>query len=94
MKQNIKLSNAVGDMARRIGCTPAQLAIGWVRCLSKRRPGMPEIIPIPGSSSEARVMENCAAVDLTDAQMDEIDGLIEKYEIVGGRYPEGHPIEG
>ncbi|KAJ7075152.1 NADP-dependent oxidoreductase domain-containing protein [Mycena belliarum] len=90
---NIQLVDAVRRLAEKKGCTPAQLAINWTRCLS-RRPGMPQIIPLPGSSNEERVRENNVLVDLTDEEMDEIDAVLEGFTVVGGRYPEGFPIDG
>lgn len=90
---NIQLVEAVRKIAKRKGCTPAQLAINWTRCLGKR-PGMPVIIPVPGSSSEARIQENATVVELTDEEMKEIYAILEKFEVVGGRYPEGWPTEG
>ena len=46
---NIKLVKEIEALAMRKGCTPAQLALGWLVTLSKRE-DMPEIIPIPGAS--------------------------------------------
>lgn len=45
---NMKMVRALAEVAERKGCTSSQLALGWLRGLS-RRPGMPEIIPIPGT---------------------------------------------
>ncbi|KAK2059274.1 aldo/keto reductase [Colletotrichum caudatum] len=88
---NIKLVEQVEELARKKGVTPAQLAIGWTMALS-RRPGMPEIIPIPGATTTERVNENAKFVDLTDEEMDEIDATLAKFEVVGGRYPDGAPV--
>ena len=46
---NLRLIKAVQDLAEKKGCTSAQLALGWLLALSKK-PDMPTIIPIPGSS--------------------------------------------
>ena len=46
---NLKLVKEIAAMAAKKGCTPAQLALGWLVTLSKKD-GMPEIIPIPGAS--------------------------------------------
>lgn len=92
-EENLKLVHAVEAVAERRGCTAAQLAIGWVMCLSKK-PGRPTIIPIPGARNETRVNENLAAVQVTDAEMDEIERAMEQFEVIGGRYADGHPIEG
>jgi pyridoxine 4-dehydrogenase len=90
---NIQLVEKVQKLAEKKGCTPAQLAINWLRCLSKK-PGMPTIIPLPGSSKEARVRENTLVVDLTDEEMGAIDELLAGFEVAGGRYPAGFPTDG
>ncbi|EHA49112.1 pyridoxal reductase [Pyricularia oryzae 70-15] len=89
-EQNIKLVDAVKVMASKKGCTPAQLAINWVRCLSQRN-GLPVIIPIPGATTVERVKENSTIIDLSDEEMAEIQNTMSKYEIKGDRYAEGHP---
>lgn len=87
---NLELVNKVKALAEKKGCTPAQLAISWTRCLA-RRPGMPTIIPIPGTTRPERVEENAVEVDLTDAEMGEIDEILAKFEVKGGRYMPGAP---
>jgi len=87
---NLQLYNHVNELAQQKGCTAAQLALAWVRNLS-RRPGMPTIIPIPGSTHASRVEENAVEVELTDAEMDPIDGILAKFEVKGERYPTEHP---
>ncbi|TQN72760.1 Pyridoxal reductase [Colletotrichum shisoi] len=88
---NIKLVEQVETLARKKGVTPAQLAISWTVALS-RRPGTPVIIPIPGATTADRVNENAKLVELTDEEMAEIDATLAKFEVVGGRYPEGAPV--
>ncbi|KAK4042193.1 NADP-dependent oxidoreductase domain-containing protein [Parachaetomium inaequale] len=83
---NLELFNHVNALAQQKGCTPAQLALAWTRSLA-RRPGMPTIIPIPGSTSVSRVRENAVQVELTDAEMAAIDGILDKFEVKGERYP-------
>lgn len=83
---NIKLVRALEQIAKKKDCTPAQLALGWLLSLSKQ-PGMPEIIPIPGATTAERVKENAAAVELTDAEMKDIQGILNNFEVVGDRYP-------
>lgn len=89
---NLQLVEQVKKLADKKGCTPAQLAIGWVRAIGKR-PGMPLIIPIPSGAHPDRVKENMEQVDLTDAEFDEINETLGKFKVVGGRYPDGAPIE-
>ena len=84
---NMRITEEVEKLANKKGCTTAQVAIAWVRGLSGRN-GLGVIIPIPGATTEARVMENSKDVTLTEAEMDEIDEILKKIEIKGGRYPE------
>jgi len=51
-----------------------------------KKPGMPVIIPIPGSSSLERIKENAKIVDLTDEDMKEIDVIQASFRAVGDRY--------
>ncbi len=90
---NLRLVSQVEDLAAKKGCTPAQLAINWVRCLS-RRPGLPTIIPIPGATTADRVNENAVGVELTDDEMREIDETLAKFEVKGDRYPSHVPVDG
>jgi len=80
--QNLKLVEAVGQIAKRKGVTTAQVAIGWV-C----RQGA---IPIPGSTKEARIIENCKPASLTDEDMAEIQKILETLPISGERYGGQH----
>lgn len=66
--------------------TAGQIAINWLVCLSKRA-GMPTIVPIPGSASPERIKENAKVVELTDAEMAEIDEILNGFEVKGDRYP-------
>ncbi|KAI1819870.1 aldo/keto reductase [Xylaria intraflava] len=88
---NLKLVNAVEELAKKKGCTPAQLAISWVRALNGR-PGMPVIIPIPGATTAERVRENAKEVALTDEEMAAIDTILAGFTPIGGRYPPSVPI--
>ncbi|KAI5861231.1 NADP-dependent oxidoreductase domain-containing protein [Durotheca rogersii] len=79
-EQNVKLAGAVAELAARKGCTSAQVAIAWVRHQG--------VLPIPGATGSARVAENCVPVELTDAELAELQAALEKTEVVGERYPE------
>ena len=50
----------------------------------------PWIVPIPGSTKLSRIEENIGAaeLELTDADMREIEAAASKIEIQGGRYPD------
>ena len=74
------------DLLRRIGqpkgATPAQIALAWL--LSQR----PYIVPIPGTTKLHRLEENigAAAVELTRADLHEIEAAAAQIPIEGERY--------
>ncbi|OIW27109.1 Aldo/keto reductase [Coniochaeta ligniaria NRRL 30616] len=90
---NLELVKQVENLAKEKGCTPAQLAIAWVKNLSKK-PSMPVFIPIPGATTEARVRENGVEVELTAEDLAAIDSVLDRFTVVGGRYPAGVPTDG
>jgi pyridoxine 4-dehydrogenase len=61
----------VGDVAKAVHGTPAQVALAWLLRRSK------VILPIPGTSSVAHLEENCGAanVELSDAQFKRLEAL-------------------
>jgi pyridoxine 4-dehydrogenase len=52
---------------------------------------MPTIVPIPGSTRAERVAENAVEVELTEAEMRAIDGILATFEVKGERYPSQYP---
>ena len=88
LSTNIKLAKELEKMAKRKLCTPAQLALAWLRSLSNKE-GMPRIIPIPGATTPDRVKENAIEVELTREEMNEIDAMLASCKVVGDRY---HPM--
>lgn len=78
---------ALVDLLKRVGdargATPAQIALAW---LTAQRPW---IVPIPGSTKIARVEENIAAdaIELTAAELAEIETAAAAITIEGERYP-------
>ncbi len=81
---NMKLVKELNKIAKK-DCTPAQLALDWVRSLS-RKEGMPEIVPIPGATTVVHVMDNSVDIDLTEDEMKKIDSVLATCEVVGDRY--------
>jgi aryl-alcohol dehydrogenase-like predicted oxidoreductase len=81
-------NQAVVDLLRRIAeqkdATPAQVALAWL--LAQR----PWIVPIPGTRHLQRVEENLGAanVELTAADLGEIETAAAKIEVQGARLPE------
>lgn len=72
------------QIAQRKNATPAQIALAWL--LAQK----PWIVPIPGTTKIHRLEENIgsASVDLTSADLDEINGAASKIPIQGERLPE------
>lgn len=91
-KKNRELVEQVDKLAEKKGCTTAQLAISWTVALS-RRPGMPIIIPIPGSTTIERAEENSKLVDITDEEMSGIDAILDNFEVAGARWPLTFPTD-
>jgi aryl-alcohol dehydrogenase-like predicted oxidoreductase len=87
--ENRKANQAVVDLVGRIAAkkkvTPAQVALAWV--LAQK----PWIVPIPGTTKLHRLEENLAAasVELTPADLREIDAEAGKITVQGARYSEG-----
>ncbi|KPM41596.1 hypothetical protein AK830_g4969 [Neonectria ditissima] len=92
LQHNLKLVAQAKALAEKKGCTPAQLAIGWVRGLSNRN-GLPTIIPIPGATTASRVEENAKVIELSEEEMKAIDDIVNSFEPSGGRYPAGLPTD-
>lgn len=53
-----------------------------------KKPGMPRIIPLPGASTVARVMENSKEVFLNVDEMALIDEGLARLPVQGQRYPD------
>jgi aryl-alcohol dehydrogenase-like predicted oxidoreductase len=79
---NVALLDAYQDLAREVGCTPAQLALAWL--LHKDR----ALIPIPGTQNIRHLEDNmaAAAVVLTPEQMQRVEALINTQTVKGLRY--------
>jgi aryl-alcohol dehydrogenase-like predicted oxidoreductase len=82
LAENLRLADRVVEIAEGIGATPAQVALAWV--LAKGD----DLVPIPGTKSPARIEENAAAADLqlTEAQVAELDAAISPDAVRGARY--------
>ena len=81
-QQNLALVDRLESLARRKGCSPAQLALAWLV-------GHRNVVPIPGSTKRARLEENAAAVDvrLTADDIAEIEDIAPIGAAAGLRYP-------
>ena len=83
-KANLALVNLLGEIGKRKNATPAQIALAWL--LAQK----PWIIPIPGTTKLHRLDENigAVAVELTSADLRDIDSAASKIKVQGARYPE------
>ncbi|KAH3918081.1 hypothetical protein HBH56_031710 [Parastagonospora nodorum] len=75
---------AVQALAKKKGCSTAQVALAWVA-----QQGM---IAIPGTTKVGRLVENWGSrdVELGEAEMGELRRLVEGTKVVGERYGEAH----
>jgi aryl-alcohol dehydrogenase-like predicted oxidoreductase len=84
LAQNMRLVDAVTQLASKRGCTPAQLALAWVLGRGEH------IVPIPGTKRRSRLEENTAAarITLSADEVRAIDELLPATAIAGARYPD------
>ena len=83
-KANQAVVDLLKTMAERKHATPAQVALAWL--LAQK----PWIVPIPGTTKLHRLEENIGAADveLTPADLQEINDATANITIQGARYPE------
>lgn len=80
--QILVLLQCLQDVANSHKSTPAQVALAWLLAQG------PDIIPIPGTKSTARMDENAASalLKLSDQEVQAIRSLVERIEIKGAQY--------
>jgi len=83
-KANMSLVDLVKAVAERKGATPAQIALAWLLAQKSW------IAPIPGTTKLHRLEENLGAVnvELTEADLREIDDASSRMKLEGARLPE------
>ena len=83
-KANQAVVELLGQIAGRMNATPARVALAWL--LAQQ----PWIVPIPGTTKVHRLEENvgAAAVELTAADLQEIETAVAKITVQGARYSE------
>jgi len=83
-KANQALVDLLSKIAVRKKATPAQIALAWL--LAQKR----WIVPIPGTTKLHRLEENIGAVsvELTPADLRDINDTASKIMVKGDRYPE------
>ena len=84
LKANQSLIDLLASIAAQKNATPAQIALAW---LLAQKPWM---VPIPGTTKLPRLDENIGAlsVELTPADLRNIDVAASQITVEGARYPE------
>ena len=84
LPHNLALVEVVRSWAQRKSATPAQIALAWLMAQK------PWIVPIPGTTVMAHMMENsgAAAVRFTGAEIAELNAAVRAIEIRGQRLPD------
>lgn len=79
---NLAIADRLREIAEEKRCTPAQLALAWL--LHRHQ----DVIPIPGTSSTARLEENIRAADisLSEPDLSRIEEALPKGSAAGERY--------
>jgi aryl-alcohol dehydrogenase-like predicted oxidoreductase len=79
---NLAVADRLQQLAREKSCTPAQLALAWIL----RR--HPDVVPIPGTSSTARLEENvrAAEVHLNEQDFKRMEEVFPHGAVQGERY--------
>ena len=84
-EHNLKLVDEVEALAKKKGVKPGQVAISWVVALNEQA-GNPPILPIPGTISKERVLENTTLVELTAEELKDLKAITDRCNAVGERY--------
>jgi aryl-alcohol dehydrogenase-like predicted oxidoreductase len=79
---NLSIADRLREIAEENDCTPAQFALAWL--LHRHQ----NVIPIPGTSSMARLEENvhAAGIRLSDEDLNRIEHALPKGAVAGERY--------
>ncbi|MAZ28151.1 MAG: aldo/keto reductase [Cytophagaceae bacterium] len=91
-KENIEANqafvNLLGRVAKDRNASTAQVALAWIMAQK------PWIVPIPGTTKEARMKENAGSADLvlTDDEVEMISKEAKSLEVKGNRWPEASEI--
>ena len=85
-KANQPVLDLLSAIARRKKATPAQIALAWLLVQK------PWIVPIPGTRKLERMVENIGAaeIELTSADLHEIESAFSKIKVHGARLSEEH----
>ncbi len=84
LPQNLKLVELVKSWATRKEAAPGQIALAWLMAQK------PWIVPIPGSTQMAHMLENvgAAAVTFTASEIAELNTAVRDIKVAGQRLPD------
>jgi aryl-alcohol dehydrogenase-like predicted oxidoreductase len=84
LPHNLSLVELLKRWAERKLATPAQIALAWL--LAQK----PWIVPIPGTTQMAHMLENVGAADVqfTSTELDELNAAVSAIQIRGARLPD------
>lgn len=84
LEHNVALGALVRRWGERKAVPPSQIALAWL--LAQK----PYIVPIPGTTREGHLRQNCgaAAVSFTAEDLDELNAEVRAIEVRGARLPE------
>jgi aryl-alcohol dehydrogenase-like predicted oxidoreductase len=88
MPLNMPIIEWLEEYAATEGATPSQIALAWLMAKS------PNIVPIPGTRSEAHLIENLGAqsIKLSAADVQAIDTSLSKFPVYGDRMGKDHML--
>jgi aryl-alcohol dehydrogenase-like predicted oxidoreductase len=88
--KNLELVDKVREFAAARGVTPAQVALAWLLAQGG------DIVPIPGTRSTSRLMENIGAVEvkLSKEDLDQLEAVFPFGATAGERYPDMSTVNG
>ncbi|WP_404377792.1 aldo/keto reductase [Vreelandella aquamarina] len=89
LTHNLTLLAQFNALATRLGITPAQLALAWVKARGSH------IIPIPGTRSVSHMRENLKAehVVLSTTDLAQLNGMMLPGDVAGARYNEAQQAD-
>ena len=85
LAHNMTLIELIKSWAVRKAATPAQISLAWLMAQK------PWIVPIPGTTVRAHMLENigAAGVEFTGAEIAELNAAVRAIEVRGQRLPDG-----
>lgn len=88
LDQNLRLAQAVAEIAASHRVTAAQLALAWLLAQGD------DVVPIPGTKRRARLLENLAAVelDLSDEDLARLEQAVPRRAWAGDRSSFAAPL--